>query len=153
MNLVQVVMILALLAPHSTVYVKGHSQEADKVRVSLEMLTCYRTGVNPESSDATLEVDHILAKSGRRSWVVMSLVDTRNRVLWQEKAEELPWPLPSSLRRLLRHLAESSCSGGCSGSGLRSLPRKRRTTGALACSQSPAPTLALHAVEREEPSH
>lgn len=110
MKMAQVLMLLAVLAPSLPVYVKGHSRAANKVRENLELMTCY-SGGGPESSAAILHVDHIVALSRRRSWVVIFLTDTLNHVLWQGKAEEYPWPIPSPLNKLLRSLAKSTCPG------------------------------------------
>jgi len=103
-------MVLWVLAPRPGVYVKGHSHAAEKVRETLENLTCFSSRTEPEKSDAILQVDHILAKSGR-SWVVMVLTDTQHKVLYQNKAEEYPWPIPSSLERLLKNLGKLTCPG------------------------------------------
>jgi hypothetical protein len=151
MNLLQISILLAVLAPHSTVYVKGHSRAADRVRDKLEVVTCYRSGGAPESSAATLQVDHIVSQSGRRSWLVLYLLDTQNHVLWEGKAEELPWPLPSSLTRLLRSLAKSTCSGGCSGAGPQPPSANRRGAVASACSQNLRSAPALQAAEGQGP--
>ena len=151
MTLLKISILLAVLAPHSMVYVKGHSRAADRVRDKLAVFTCYRSGADRRSSAAILQVDHILSRSGHRSWLVMYLLDNQNRVLWEGKAEELPWPLPSSLSRLLRHLAKSTCSGGCSDAGMRAPSPNRRAAAASACSQNPPSAAALQAAQGQEP--
>jgi hypothetical protein len=105
-----ILMLLAVLAPRPPVYVKGHSRAAMKVRESLEAFTCYSAG-DLDKSAAILHVDHLVASSGRRSWVVIFLTNHQNNVLWQGKAEEYPWPIPSPLNRLLRSMAKSTCPG------------------------------------------
>lgn len=107
MKLAQILMLVTVLAPRLPVYVKGHSQAAKKVRENLEAITCY-SGGEPEKSTAILHVDHLMAQS-RRSWVVIFLTDLQDHVLWQGKAEEYPWPIPSPLNRLLRNMAKSTC--------------------------------------------
>ena len=111
MALAHILMFLWVLAPGSAVYVKGHSQAADKVRQTIESFTCYTSGTKLETSAATLQVDHIMAKSSGRSWVGLVLTDVRQRVLYEKKAEEYPWPFPSPSARLLRDLAKSTCPG------------------------------------------
>lgn len=109
MTLVQVFILLSVLVPRPAVYVRGHSEAADKVRASLGTLTCYTSGTEPESSTAILQVDHIRKPLGGRSWVVIVLTDDKHHVLYERKAEEYPWPLPSSTDRLLRSMAKSTC--------------------------------------------
>ena len=107
MKLVPALMLLAVLVPRPGVYVKGHSRAADKVRASLENFTCYAPG-ELENSSATLQVDHILARSGR-SWIVLVLMDAKQKTLWAGKGEEYPWPIRSPLGKLLRNMAKSTC--------------------------------------------
>jgi hypothetical protein len=90
--------------------VKGHSDAADKARVNIENLTCYRSAAKPEASAATLEVDHIFNPRKRRSWVVLVMTDSQRHVIYEKKAEETPWPLPSAMDRLLKNLAKSTCA-------------------------------------------
>ena len=110
MGLVPILMVLGALPPHSAVFIKGHSEAAQRTRQSIASLTCYSSGADLESSAAILEVDHLVGRSGR-SWIVMVLTDRRNRVLYRGKVEESPWPLPSSSARLLRDMAKSTCGG------------------------------------------
>jgi len=107
--LTHVLMVLALLAPHSAVYVKGHSRAAAKTREDLQARTCYNLTGRPEDSDAVLQVDHLFSRSGDQS-VVMVLLDRKGRVLWEGKTEEDPIPLRSPVNRLLKRLAKSTCA-------------------------------------------
>ena len=110
MRLATVLIFLAVVAPHRSVYVQGHSRAADKVRENLESSTCYGSETDRNNAAAILQVDHIQARSGR-SWLVFVLLDAQHRVVWEKKAEEYPWPLPSALDRLLKDMAKSTCSG------------------------------------------
>jgi hypothetical protein len=101
--------LLAVFAQHSAVYVKGHSDAALKARERLQNCTCYNLAERPDASDAVLEVDHILGRSGNRR-VVMVLLGRGGHVLWEGKTAEDPWPLPSPVNRLLKRLARSTCS-------------------------------------------
>jgi len=101
-------MLLALLAPHPAVYVKGHSRAAAKTREDLQSRTCYSLADSPEKSDAVLEVDHLFDRSGDQS-VVMVLVDPKGKVLWESKTVIDPIPLRSPVNRLLKRLARSTC--------------------------------------------
>jgi hypothetical protein len=141
MRLVPVLMFLWVLAPRTAVYVKGHSHAADKVRENIETFTCYSSRSEPENSDAILQVDHILATSGR-SWVVMVLTDSQHNVLYKRKAEEYPWPIPSSLDRLLRSMAKSTCPGFQTSRIGESPAHQGR--GAPSRSQIPKDALILH---------
>jgi hypothetical protein len=107
MKLALALLLLAMPVPRAGVYVRGHSHAADKVRENLTNFTCY-SPAGPKNSANVLQVDHILAKSGR-SWLVMILTDARQKLLWEGKAEEYPWPIPSPLGRLLRSMAKSTC--------------------------------------------
>ena len=109
MTLVHALMLMWLLAPGSAVYVKGHSRAAEKARANIANLTCYRPVATPELAAATLHVDHLFNPSSRRSWVVVVMTDSRNRVIYERKVEENPWPRPSAADRLLRSLAKSTC--------------------------------------------
>jgi hypothetical protein len=100
--------LLALLAPHSAVYVKGHSRAADRTRERLEVSTCYSLAQRPESSDAILEVDHLFNRSGYPR-IVMVLLGPGGKVLWEDKTEDDPWPLPSPVNRLLKRMRRSTC--------------------------------------------
>ena len=111
MTLAHLLLALWVLAPGSAVYVKGHSQAAERARENIGNLTCYSSGAAPETSAGILQVDHILANSGGRSWVVMVLMDGQHHVLFERKAEEYPWPIPSSLDRLLKGMAKATCPG------------------------------------------
>jgi len=111
MILAHVLLVLWVLAPGSAVYVKGHSQAAERARENIADFTCYTSGAAPETSAGILQVDHLLANSGRRSWVVMVLMDGQHHVLYEGKAEEYPWPIPSSMDRLLKGMAKSTCPG------------------------------------------
>jgi hypothetical protein len=111
MTLAHIFLALWVLAPGSAIYVKGHSQAAERARENIENLTCYTSGAAPETSAGILEIDHILANSGGRSWVVMVLTDGQQHVLYEGKAEEFPWPIPSSLNRLMKGMAKSTCPG------------------------------------------
>jgi hypothetical protein len=149
MRLAKVLMLLAALAPRSMVYVKGHSSAAKRVRESLELFTCYRSGADPKGAVAILQVDHILAKYGGRSWIVMLLMDDRNNVLWKEKAEEYPWPLPSPLPRLLKHMARStSTCAECRASKIAKGARQP-STGSSPCSQLPHNASLAHDLQKE----
>jgi hypothetical protein len=108
MKLVLALVLSAVLAPHSALYVKGHSRAAGEVREKLADVTCFQVAPDPASSAGLLQVDHVF-RSGR-SWLVMYLTDGQRKVLWERKAEEYPWPIPSPLDRLLRNLAKSTCS-------------------------------------------
>jgi len=101
--------LLAVLVPHSAVYVKGHSRAAAKTREDLQARTCYSLAESPEKSNAVLEVDHLFDRSGDQS-VVMVLVDAKGRVLWESKTVIDPVPLRSPVNRLLKRLAKSTCS-------------------------------------------
>lgn len=107
--LTSVIVLLAVLAPHPAVYVKGHSRAAAKTREDLQARTCYSLADSPETSDAVLEVDHLFDRSGDQS-VVMVLVDSRGKVLWESKTAIDPIPLRSPVNRLLKRLAKSTCS-------------------------------------------
>jgi hypothetical protein len=109
MSWLPVLMFWWVVAPGTLVYVKGHSHAADKTRAEIQNLTCYRSTPDAKSSTATLEVDHLLDASRRRSWVVLVMTDSRQRVIFERKAEEVPWPLPSATNRLLKNLAKSTC--------------------------------------------
>ena len=109
MSWVQVLIFLWILAPGTAVYIKGHSRAADKARAEIKNLTCYSSASQPQTSSATLQVDHIVDPYRQRSWVVLVLTDPENHVLFERKAEEDPWPLPAALDRLLRKLAKSTC--------------------------------------------
>lgn len=85
MRLAPVIVFFVIVASHAPVYVKGHSEAADKVRAKLAAFTCYRAGAEAQNAAATLQVDHLLSKSGR-SWVVIALVDGQQHVLWIKKA-------------------------------------------------------------------
>ena len=85
MKLALILLVVAMLGPRSGVYVKGHSQAAEKIRATLENSTCYSPR-EAKSSAATLEVDHIL--KDRRSWIVLVLTDTKKNILWKGKGEE-----------------------------------------------------------------
>jgi hypothetical protein len=104
----QLVLMLAVLAPHSSVYVKGHSRAALRTRQHLQALTCYTLSAMPEASSAVLRVDHLLNRSGQPD-VVMIFENSEGKMLWEGKAEESPWPLPSAVDRLLRRLGRSTC--------------------------------------------
>lgn len=106
--LTQLVMFLAVLTPHSAVYVKGHSRAALKTRQDLQARTCYSLAGRPEDSDAVLQVDHLFSRSGDQS-VVMVLLDPKGKVLWEGKTEEDPIPLRSPVNRLLKRMANSTC--------------------------------------------
>lgn len=108
-SFVQILMFLSMLAPGSKVYVQGHSRAADRARENMENLTCYSSAADPGSSVATLQVDHLFAPASRRSWVVLVLTDPQRHVLFEKKGEENPWPLPSTLDRLLKSMAKSTC--------------------------------------------
>jgi hypothetical protein len=108
MKLAPILLLVAMMAPRSGVYVKGHSQAAEKIRATIENSTCYSPR-EAKSSAATLEVDHIL--KDRRSWIVLVLMDTKKNILWEGKGEEFPWPLPSPVGRMLRNMAKSTCQG------------------------------------------
>lgn len=101
-------MLLAVLAPHPAVYVKGHSRAAVKTRQDLQARTCYDLAPRPEDSDAVLEVDHLFNRAGDQS-VVMVLVDAQGKVLWEGKTAVAPIPLRSPVNRLLKRLAKSTC--------------------------------------------
>ncbi len=101
-------LFLALLAPHAAVYVKGRSQAAARARAHLKAFTCYDSAILPKNSAATLEVSHMLMRSGYRH-VVMVLIDAQGKVMWEGKAEEYPWPLGSPVDRLLKKMARSTC--------------------------------------------
>jgi len=103
-----VLMFLAVLAPHSAVYVKGHSRAAAKTREDLQARTCYDLSGRLEDSDAILQVDHLFSRWGDQS-VVMVLLDRKGRVLWEGKTVEDPIPLRSPVNRLLKRLAKSTC--------------------------------------------
>ena len=109
MSWIPVLMFWWVVAPGTPVYVKGHSHAADKTRAKIQSLTCYRSTSDLKGSTATLEVDHLLDASRRRSWVVLVMTDSRQRVIFEKKAEEVPWPLPSATNRLLKNLAKSTC--------------------------------------------
>lgn len=111
MTFAHIFLALWVLAPGSAVYVKGHSQAAERARANIENLTCYSSGIAPESSAGILQVDHLLGKYGGRSWVVVVLLDGQQHVIYEGKAEEFPWPIPSSLDRLLKGLAKATCPG------------------------------------------
>ena len=106
--LTHALLFLALITPRPAVYVKGHSRAAVKTRLKLEELTCYAPADTPETSDAVLEVDHLLTRSGDGT-VVMVLLDSHGRVIWEGKTEEDPLPLRSPVNRLLKRLARSTC--------------------------------------------
>src|ERR1017187_7878912 len=131
----QVLMVLWALAPHSLVYIKGHSRAAERARVKIETFTCYSSGKEPESSAAILQVDHLLSDAGR-SWIVIVLTDHQNHVLYEKKAEEHPWPMPSTLDGLLKNLARSTCPGYQGTHPTKPPPHKRPET----VSQSELPT-------------
>jgi hypothetical protein len=101
-------LLFVVLAPHSAVYVKGHSRAAARARERLQALTCYSPATVPEASVAVLEVDHLLSGPGDRS-VAMVFVDSRGKVLWESKAREDPLPFLSPVNRLLKRLAKSTC--------------------------------------------
>ena len=103
------VMLAVVLAPPSSIYVKGHSRAADKVRQNLASFTCFSAG-EASVSTATLEVDHLLGRTDR-SWIVLVLTDSQHHKLWAGKAEEYPWPFPSPVSRLLRNMGRSTCRG------------------------------------------
>lgn len=107
--LTSVIVLLAVLAPHPAVYVKGHSRAAVKTREDLQARTCYSLAASPKESDAVLEVDHLFDRSGDQS-VVMVLVNSRGKVLWESKTVMDPIPLRSPVNRLLKRLAKSTCS-------------------------------------------
>ncbi len=109
MRLVQLFLVLGALSPQTAVFIKGHSHAAEIARDNIQTLTCYSSARDLESSIAVLEVDHVVARSGRR-WIVMVLTDRRNHVLYSGKLEENPWPFPSPSARLLRNMAKSTCS-------------------------------------------
>lgn len=109
MTWLPVLMFWWMVAPGTLVYVKGHSHAADKARAEIQNLTCYRSTADLKGSTPTLEVDHLLDFSRRRSWVVLVMTDARHRVIFEKKAEEVPWPLPSATNRLLKNLAKSTC--------------------------------------------
>jgi|SRR5215471_15732640 len=100
--------LLALLAPHSAVYVKGHSRAAAAARERLEASTCYSLAQRPETSDAILQVDHLFNRSGNPR-IVMVLLGSGGKVLWEDKTEDDPWPLPSPVNRLLKRMSRSTC--------------------------------------------
>lgn len=102
------VAFLALLGPHSALYVKGHSRAAVRARERLEAFTCYHLVGVLEDSAAILHVDHLLSRSGR-PYVVMVLENSQGKLLWEGKAEDNPWPLPSPVDRLLRRLGRFGC--------------------------------------------
>ncbi|HEV2425751.1 MAG TPA: hypothetical protein VGZ29_13060 [Terriglobia bacterium] len=104
-----VIVLLAVLVPHPAVYVKGHSRAAAKTREDLQTRTCYSLARSPEKSDAVLEVDHLFDRSGDQS-VVMVLVDSKGKVVWESKTAIDPIPLRSPVNRLLKRLARSTCS-------------------------------------------
>lgn len=104
-----VIVLLAVLVPHPAVYVKGHSRAANKAREDLQARTCYGLAASPEKSDAVLEVDHLFDRSGDQS-VVMVLVNSKGKVLWESKTVIDPIPLRSPVNRLLKRLAKSTCS-------------------------------------------
>ena len=106
----QALLILAIVASHPAVYVKGHSHAAAKTRRNLEELTCYTPASTLEGSDAVLEVDHLLTPAGDGT-VVMVLLDSHGKVLWEGKTEEDPLPLRAPVNRLLKRLARSTCPG------------------------------------------
>ncbi len=133
-------MLLAVLAPRPGVYVKGHSHAADKVRENLGNYTCY-SSAEPKDSGAMLLVDHILGRSGR-SWIVMILTDGRKNALWEGKAEEYPWPIPSPLGRLLRSMAKSTCQDAQAPEVGKAPAQAGRAL--LAPSQIPKDALAQH---------
>jgi hypothetical protein len=110
MKLATVLVFLAVVAPQRSVFVQGHSHAAEKVRENLGSSTCYISETNPNSASAILQVDHMQARSGR-SWLVFVLLDKHHRVIWEKKAEDYPWPIPSALDRLLKNMAKSTCSG------------------------------------------
>ena len=109
MSWLPVLMFWWVVAPGTLVYVKGHSHAAEKTRADIQSLTCYRSTADPKSSTATLEVDHLLDSTRRRSWVVLVMTDSLHRVVFERKAEEVPWPLPSATNRLLKNLAKLTC--------------------------------------------
>jgi hypothetical protein len=109
MTWLPVLMLWWVVLPGTAVYVKGHSHAADKARVNIENLTCYRSAAKPEASTATLEVDHIINPRSRRSWVVLVMTDSQHHVIYEKKAEENPWPLSPVMDRLLKNLAKSTC--------------------------------------------
>ena len=106
--LARALLFVTALAPHSAVYVKGHSRAANQARRRLSTLTCYDPVATPESSAAVLEVDHILKEPGDQS-VVMILTKPHGELLWEGKAREDPLPFVSPVNRLLRRLAKSTC--------------------------------------------
>ena len=140
MNPAPVLILLAIMAPHSGVYVKGHSRAAEKVRQNLESLTCYSSG-DLNDSASILQVDHILANSGR-SWIVIILTDGQQKVVWRGKAEEYPWPIPSPLDRMLKNMAKSTCPGYQS-SHLRK-PTEHQDHDPISRTQIPQNTLVQH---------
>jgi hypothetical protein len=101
-------LFVTALAPHSAVYVKGHSRAAIQTRRRLSALTCYDPVATREASAAVLEVDHILKEPGNRS-VVMILTKPHGELLWEGKAREDPLPFVSPVKRLLKRLAKSTC--------------------------------------------
>jgi len=108
--MLRALIFLAVLGPHSSVYVKGHSRAALKAREGLQTCTCYRLADRPDGSDAVLEVDHVYSRSGNPS-VVMVLLGHSGSVLWEGKTTDDPWPMPSPVGRLLKRLSRSTCSG------------------------------------------
>ena len=88
-----------------------------------------------------LLVNHILGRSGR-SWIVMVLTDGRKNALWEGKAREYPWPIPSPLGRLLRSMAKSTCQDTHALEAGKAPTQAGRD--ALAPSQIPKDALAQH---------
>jgi hypothetical protein len=109
MTFVLVLMFLWVLAPGWAACVKGPSHAADKARANIENLTCYSFGSSPEAAAATLPVDHLLNPNSRRSSVALVMTDSRHHALYEKKAEETTWPLPSVMDRLLKNLAKTTC--------------------------------------------
>jgi hypothetical protein len=101
-------LIFSFVTSRPAVYVKGHSHAANEVRQKIASSTCYASGARVEDSVATLEVDHLVSATGRH-WVVLVLVRRDGKILFEKKAEENPWPLPSTVNSLLRNLASSTC--------------------------------------------
>lgn len=100
--------LLAALAPHPSVYVKGYSRAAVRTRAQLQASTCFRLEDRLETADAVLEVSHVFDRSGNPS-VVMVLLGPEGKVLWEGKTSEDPWPLPSPVNRLLKRMDRSVC--------------------------------------------
>ena len=100
--------LLAVLTPQAAVYVKGHSRAAERTRELLDSATCFRLGERPETAEAVLEVSHTFTKPGNPS-VVMVLLDSQRKVLWEGKTSDDPWPLPSPVNRLLKRMGRAAC--------------------------------------------